>query len=201
MFKKKILSKYLGGENIIYIISHHWWIYIKLIVFYLFLLLIGFELWFVVSKYINSSAVRYIFGIYWIVLYLKFIISFFDLYLDSIVLTNQGLNIFLWDWLFKYSNEVVEWSSIEAVYDEQNGLLDILLDKWDIVIKRIDEEYKFEDVPSPSKLSNLIMDTKDKILWNQESEREDNNEEEIDKFEILVEALGEIIKEYYEKKK
>jgi hypothetical protein len=54
-----------------------------------------------------------------LILYLKFVVDFLDLYLDSIILTKQGINVFLWDGILKYSNEAMERTSIEAVYDEQ----------------------------------------------------------------------------------
>jgi hypothetical protein len=119
-----------------------------------------------------------------------------DLYLDSLVLTDQGISLFFWEGLFKYSNELLERQSIEAVYDEQDGLLDILLNKGDVKIKRAEEEYIFDEVPAPSKVSALIISVKDEIL----SQEQEEEEPELDKFELLVEALGEIIKEYYGKK-
>ena len=140
--------------------------------------------------------VRWLFGIYWLVLYLKFVIDFLDLYLDSIILTKQGVKVFFWDWLLKYSTEIIEWNSVDAVYDKQEGLLDMILNKWSINIKRIDGEYKFEDVYKPSFLSSFIMEIKDKILGN----NQEPEEQPIDKFELLVEVLWEIIKEYYNKK-
>jgi hypothetical protein len=75
----------------------------------------------------------------------------------------------------------------------------MLLNKGSIKIKRIDADYVFKDVYNPPLLSSLIIEIKERML----SEKQDSEEKEsqsIDKFELLVEALGEIIKEYYNKK-
>ena len=199
MFRKKILAKYLGEENIVYIIAHHWWVYVKLILFYTFFLLIWFVWYRYLSYVFDWRWLSYIFWIYWIVVYIKFVIDFMDIYLDSIVLTPQGVNIFLWEWIFKYSNEAIERNAIESVYDEQNWLLDMLLEKWNIIIKRIDEEYRFEDVPKPAMMSNIIIEMKERFTSADQGDNTQN--EEKDKFELLVEVLWEVIKEYLNNKK
>jgi len=198
-FKRQILKKYLGEDVIFHIISHHWWVYIRIILFYVVFLMLWFGLYYLVCDITCNLVIRYLFWLYWLILYLKFVVDFLDLYLDSIILTKQGINVFLWDGILKYSNEAMERTSIEAVYDEQEWLLDMLLNKGSIKIKRIDADYVFKDVYNPPLLSSLIMETKERML----SEKQDSEEKEsqsIDKFELLVEALGEIIKEYYNKK-
>lgn len=199
-FKKQILKRYLWDDDIFYIISHHWWVYVKLILVYLFFLILWFILYYVVCKWWCFKWFRYFFWLYGVLLYIKFIIDFLDLYLDSVVLTKQGVNIFYWDGLLKYSNELIERSSVEWVYDEQEGLLDVLLNKGMIKIKKLDEEYVFDDVYNPVLQTSKIIEIKEKIIKENEKKEEENNEEEIDKFDLLVEALGEIIRDYYKKK-
>ena len=198
MFKKKLLSRYIEDQRILHIISHHWRVYVKLIIKFVVLLLIGFGWYWYVGKYFDWKWISIGFGIYWLILYVTFIIAFMDLYLDSLVLTDQGISLFFWEGLFKYSNELLERASVEAVYDEQDGLLDIILNKWDVKIKRAEAEYVFDEIPKPSSVSALILSVKEEIL-NQD-EDSNNQEEEIDKFQLLVEALGEIIKEFYSKR-
>jgi hypothetical protein len=95
---------------------------------------------------------------------------------------------------------LIERSSVEWVYDEQEGLLDVLLNKGMIKIKKLDEEYVFDDVYNPVLQTSKIIEIKEKIIKENEKKEEENNEEKIDKFDLLVEALGEIIRDYYKKK-
>jgi len=171
--KKNYLKRYLWNVNIYYIISHHWWVYIKLIVWYSIILVILFSSYSVVKYFgLQNVYVNYIFWFIWVVVYVKFTIDFFDYYLDSLVITEYGVYIFLWDWILKYSKELIEWEGINAVYDNQNWFWDVILNKWDLKIKREVIVYTFEEVPNPRKVSVEIMKYKDKFTKEKEEKKE-----------------------------
>ena len=194
--RRNALQWYLKDEKIVYIIGHSWRKYIKIIFFTVLLLFLFFLIFYLTKKYISSDYIyilKWVLSIIWIIVYLKFIIDFLDIYLDSIVLTNRGVTMFRWDGLFSYTSENIGWDYIQTVYDEQKWFLDVILWKWDLNIKIHNWDYKFEEVPSPTKQANIISSTKDKMNL---SNKEEQDSEDMDKFDILVDTLGEVIEDY-----
>ncbi len=168
---------------------------------YLFLLFILTFLYLKLSFYIENKYFNYLFGVVGLVIYIKFVIDFLDIYLDSMVLLDTWVVIFYWEGLLKYHSEFIQWDTIDSVYDEQNWLFDIMFWKWSIKIKRYDQEYVFEDVSNPSYNASKIIEIKNKI-FSKDLEVENTNEyddsDEIDKEEIkyMAEAIAEIIYKY-----
>lgn len=122
-------------------------------------------------------------------------ISFLDIYLDWVILTNNWIVIFRWDWLLKYRTESIERESLESVSMNQNGILDIMFNKWDIKINRIDHSYIFNEVPNPSKQVKTILEKRDEMTsWEQE------DEDKVDKFDLLVDMLGDVLIDYSKRK-
>lgn len=193
-FKKNILKKYTHEDEILYIVWHDPWEYIKLMLKYLIIILITFTLYsFTTGFIIKWFVVNWIFWIVWLIIYYKFIIDFMDTYLDAIIVTPTWITIFRWDWLVNYSSENLNWHSIQSIYDDQNWLMDITLNKWDIKIKTHWDIYTFKNVSWPVIHKNKIISIQEKI-------REGITEEpELDKFDILVEALWEVIIDYMKK--
>lgn len=198
-FKSKLLKRYVWDEQIYYIIHHDAWIYLWLIIKYALILAILFVSykysWAYLWEKFTSIAV-YVNWVFWIVgflFYILFVIRFFDYYLDSIILTDTWVILFKWDWLLKHTSESVQRNSIESVFDEQSWIFDILFKKWDLKVKRQWENYIFRDVNNPTAQADKILRTRDKMLeWTME-------EEQLDKFDILVETLGEVILDYVKK--
>lgn len=200
-FKKNILKKYLDTD-IHYIIWHDWWKYTKIIIVYTWILVFLFLSYIWIAKISSVNILNYIniiFWVIWAIIYIRFILQFMDIYLDSVVITKIGIIIFKWEWLLRYTSETIDWPSVQAVEDAQSWLLDMMLNKWDIVIKRWVEEYRFNDISHPSKQKNDILMYKDKFETKPEPEKEP--EPELDKFDVLVETLGEVILDYVKKSK
>lgn len=198
--KKNVLKNYIGDEKMIYVISHHFRKYKNTILFYTILLLSLFLLYEWLTTFIHTNHHKYvnlIFMILWIIFYLKFVIDYLDIFLDSLVLTDRWITIFRWDWFFQRKSEYIWRNYIQTVYDEQKWIFDVILNKWDLNIKIHEWEYKFEEVTNPSQKSNIISQTKAKI----NSLEEDDNEEDIDKFDVLVETLSEVIRDYMKRSK
>lgn len=124
----------------------------------------------------------------------------FDEYLDSLVITDKGIIHFKRDGLWKQKAEMLSRVSIESVSHEQNSFWDSLIGKWDIKIKLEDVITRFDDVSDPAVVSNKILEYKDRILWRH-NYMENEVKHEPDKYNILIEALGEVVTEYVEKKK
>ncbi len=199
--KLLFLKHYLKDAKILYIISHDSFIYMWMLFKYLLFLVLLYGAYWLVYTYIFqwdelNTLMTWIFGISWIMVYFYFIIDFLDYYLDSIVLTETGLVIFNWDWLLKYKTQTLNREAIDAVDNEQSWIFDVAFNKWNLTIRRENEKYKFEDVHNPNKKIELIMETKNDLAKD-----ETTVEPELDKFDILVETLWEIIKEYWQNPK
>ncbi len=90
--------------------------------------------------------------------------------------------------------------SLETVTDEQNSLADTLFKKGDISIRLEEEEHLFRNVHQPSQQVSKILTWKERILGTRTSYENNPTDQVRDKYELLVEALGEVVSEYVEKK-
>lgn len=198
-FKQKVLAHYIWEEEIYHIISHDVWVYLPLVLKYSLILVWLYWLFWLVDSTFNIEYLWWIFGGVGLFVYWYFVISFLDIYLDSVVLTDWWVIIFNWDWFLKQNSESVQRESIESIFDESSSLPDLILNKWDIMIKRQWEIYRFDSTPDPRKQADVISKLKDKILaWKYPWEEEP--EEDLDKFDVLVETLWEVILDYVKKK-
>ena len=191
--KKKLFKKHFG--EIEALISHSPFVYTK-IIFFTALIGIGLiMLWLYVRQnwglfYIKPDIIKFVILAIAVLAYLNFLIKFFDLYLDTIVLTPEGLYIHRRGWLLQNSQSMISRDWLESVSYTQNGLIENLFKFGDISLIHINGEEKFNNVPNPRENSQKILLTKRKytssIPW----------EESQQKMEILIEALGEVVKEY-----
>ena len=203
MIRTNIIKKYLHDQEIYDIIGHDILIYRWIVLKYLVILAIIYLLYLVIHQYIYNQ--RYLdrwTAILGIVIYAKWLYDLADEYLDSLVITNRWLVLFRWNGLFHYTTDYFQWVSLDSVSEEQNSFWDSLFKKWDIKIRLEDEKYIFKDVSSPGNQVTKILHRKDKILWRfQYHENEVAEDDANNKYELLVEALGEVVSEYVEKKK
>jgi hypothetical protein len=94
----------------------------------------------------------------------------------------------------------MQWVSTETIMYEQQTFRDTLFKKWDIKITVEETAYSFKDANKPAeKVSNIIA-RKQKILWRHHYSENETVPEAKDKYELLVEALWEVVSEYVEKK-
>lgn len=200
-FKSNILKNYVDSDPIHAVIWHDSWKYFGLLLknsLYVFAL---FALYILMSNFLKPNLLMsLIFSLFWLFVYWKFIIDFMDIYLDAIILTDSWVIIFKWDWLFANKSELLHWESLVAVQDTQLWIMDIVLNKWNLSLKRSWWEYYFDNVSHPTKRASMILDMQKKILkerWDKQEEQE----EDLDKFDVLVETLWEVILDYVKKDK
>lgn len=197
--RKNILKNYLQWLKLYYIIWHDPFKYIIVIFKYLIFLWILFVSFYYIQVYIKNENylifISYIYWILWFILYIFFIVRFMDIYLDCIILTDSWITIFYWNWLFKYNAENLNWKSIDSVYDEQNWLLDIFLNKWMINIKKENEIFKFYDITNPSHKRWIILEYLKKFNYKPEQIKEKDPE----KFDVFVETIWDLIIDYMKK--
>lgn len=125
--------------------------------------------------------------------------DFADIYLDCIVMTDVWITLYLREWLLEYKTDHFDWDSIETISFNQKWFRDRLFMKWDITIT-LDHgiEYPFEDISNPKKQVDKILQLKNRFSVPVEQRQEDA-ELEWKKFDILVEALWEVVKDYIDK--
>ncbi len=193
LLRYKIISKNLWNQEILYMISHNWWVYMKIVIKYWIILVLFFVLYNLIIQYLHIPNIELFFWSFLLVLYIFFVVSFMDSYLDCIVLTKSWIIIYSREWFLRQNTENIQWDSAQSVYDEQVWIIDVVFNKWNIKIKRQDEVYTFDNVSKPSVQANKIIRTREQILseaW------EDVN---LDKFDVLVDTLWEVIIDYIRK--
>jgi len=95
--------------------------------------------------------------------------------------------------------DTIAFHSVESLYQEQHGIVDIFLDKGRLVIRRQWHENVFEHIPHAGRTIREINSVMDKYSsWGhgEESEVESNHWAGKDDFWLFVEAMWEIMREY-----
>ena len=194
--KKWIVSKYITDQTIKYILPHSVSEYItlhtKVMIFLCILIIVS--VW--VSQIIVSSEFLWIIAIVGTALYFKYVYDFLSVYLDSVVLTNKGINILVVDGFMKYRMTFFGRKSIETVDFSQNGLWDYLIDSGNLTLS-VDQGERFL-IPwlyQPKKQANRIQKMKYEYL-TQMQDSLPKDEVPIDKFEMLVDTLSSVITDY-----
>ena len=195
--KEKILQKVVDtDEEFIYIVSHHFIVYLPILVLAGIGVIILFFLYSFVSQFFPTVATLFCWTL-GLLLYFYFLLNFLDVYLDSIAVSPTSLVIYKWYGLFKNTTDVLDLSAVESVFAEQSWLLDVLFNNWDIYIRRAGYTNVFKNVLNPngvaSKINSIILSVKS---GEDNSEKEKFNENiNDDKIKVLAKAMIEVLKE------
>jgi len=113
-------------------------------------------------------------------------------------MTDSGVVLYLWEWLLEYRTETFDRDRIETISHNQEGIWDKIFLRWDIKI-RLEHgiEFPFEKITSPKKQALKILQLKDRFLLNKDYEEDSISDNK--KFDVLVEALWEVVKDYIDK--
>jgi len=200
MFRKEIIKKYVEVENIHHVIWHNGSILIREVLKTLLFLFLTYIVYLWISHYSNRNYRSWIFaGIGWY-FFIRFVINFLNLYLDSLILSDKGITLFMWEWIWEYKTDIFERDKIETISFNQNSIRDKIFGKWDISIKLEHwVDFPFDNVSRPQKQVWKIMRMKDYFLSQKRDQDLKDSSWEDAKFNILVEALWEVVQEYMEK--
>jgi len=111
------------------------------------------------------------------------------------------LTVFLRDGILEYKTEVIDRSKILVISHNQNSVRDKLCGKWDLLIQMWNDiDFSFSDISHPRKsASKLTLNKK-----NHDEAKKKKIEEDLQwdqrQFDILVDALWEVIRDYMETK-
>lgn len=192
-FDISFFSKYIPEwqEMISVIHTHPITIFLRLSVkIWLFVLL-------PVIFYYNSLSIQelvafYYVEVYLIVLFINIIYDIFDWYNDVWIVTDDWI-IWLERSFLKSNTNSLNYENIEWIWVEQDGILDKVLVKWDLVIHKIwDDSFVLKDAVHPLRAVNMLETVSEQA--SQLDEWED------DKFDIIMDALSWVVWNYLDKK-
>lgn len=197
MIRKAILKRNVNTSEIHHVIGHNGSVFFKIFLIYLWVLVALLLLFLVLDRYLTRPYLKWVFAWAWFIALIKFCLDFFDLYLDSIVLVDTGVILYLWEWLLEYKTERFDWDKIESIWFNQKWIWDKLFMKWDIMI-RLEHgvEFPFENVTNPKRQADKILQYKWRFSVPVQAPDPDVENK---KFDVLVEALGEVVKDYIDK--
>lgn len=204
MLRHYLLGKYIDLKDTEDILSHSPFIYLRGVLVYSVLLFFVYVIYAVSQlypQYQNVPYIKRIAGIIWLFIFFKRLLWFLNLYLDCILISKEALTIFLRDWLLEYKTEIIDRSKILVISHRQNSLRDKLCGKWDLVIQMWNDiNFSFNDVSHPKKSASKLTLNKKNYEEAQKKKIEQDLEWDQRQFDILVDALWEVIRDYMEKK-
>ncbi len=200
-----VIKQYVNHDDIEHIIGHDILVYIKTAIKHLAILFIFLLIYRLVRLYVDWEIATMIFGVLGLMTYAFFVMRVLNDYFDAMIITERGITILTWNGFLQYKTETVYWENIQSITYEQSGLMDAAWNTGDIIIRlEHDITYPFHHVPQPKKQAAIVAARKEKSygpsLIDTDRDDEDNGWRD-EKFDILVETLGEVIVEYMERKK
>ncbi|HRX64063.1 MAG TPA: hypothetical protein P5060_03105 [Candidatus Absconditabacterales bacterium] len=199
MIRKSIIKRNINASKIHHVIGHNGSVFFKLVFKYILILAILILIFLGLNNYVQWEYMSLTFAAVGLILFVKFCIDFLNIYLDALVLTESGIVLYLREGLLEYKTEIFDWERIETISHNQKGFWDKLFLRGDIMI-RLEHgiEFPFEDITYPKKQAAKISQLKDRFVLDQSDVLSDNDGNS-KKFDVLVEALGEVVKDYIDK--
>lgn len=197
MIRKHIINKKINTSEIHHVIGHNGSVFFKILFKYFCYLLVSLLLFLLLDRYVKRGYFDRCFAWIWFILFIKFALDFCDLYLDCLVLTDTWITLYLWEWLLEYKTDNFSRNSIETISFNQKWIWDKIFMKWDITI-RLEHwvDFPFENISNPKKEVDKIIQMKTRFMAPVQKAEEEKSEEENKKFDILVEALWEVVQDY-----
>ena len=204
MLRHYLLGRYLDLKDTEDILAHSPFIYLRGVLVYsvlLFLIYVAYAISQQYPQYQDVVYVKRIAGILWLFIFFKWLLGFLNLYLDCILISKDSLTVFLWDWILEYKTEVIDWSKILVISHRQNSIWDKLCGKWDLLIQMWNDiDFSFSDIAYPKKSASKLMLNKKNYEEAKKKKIEQDLEWDQRQFDILVDALWEVIRDYMDNK-
>ena len=202
MLRKYLLGRYVDLTDVEEILGHSPFIYLRGVLVYSLLLFVVF-VWYSIARtyYSQDIYIKRIAGILWLFLFCKWILWFLNLYLDCILISKDALTVFLRDGILEYKTEIIDRSKILVISHRQNSLWDKLCGKWDLLIQMWNDiDFSFNDVAHPKKSASKLILYKKNYDEYKKKKIEDDLAWDQRQFDILVDALWEVIRDYMDTK-
>lgn len=203
MLKQHIIKHYLSSDDIIHIMPQHHGKVLGLMFKYTTMALI---VWIIHSLVVSFMSFDQIAGRVAVsgllIIVILFNYYFMMLYLDSIVITPLGIIIMDQLWLLDFSQVRFDRESIQTISYHQHGIVDRLLNKWDITIGiEHGTDYLLPNIVNPTKRVERLNNYKHQSVVEQARQIamvQDDYQDSwpSDKFDLLVDKLSDIIVDY-----
>lgn len=198
-----LVSSYLPDFSIKKVIGHDTLLYREIMVKYFVLLMIISIIGRLVRQIprIDAQIIRRTTSVLIIVIYAKCLYHLIDEYLDTLVITSWGLVLFRRNSPFAKSMSVIQRVAIESVQHKHAWIRESVFRLWDISFHVEDTVYTFKRVNSPLQTVSQVLKRKQQLSWHPTYENQPlvpSWQEK--KYDLLLEALGEVMHEYIEKK-
>lgn len=186
-YEKYFFKRYLPeGSEIHHVIHRHIILILDRFFIFIFWLVLLPSFIYTQSYRVQELVPFFYFEMYLFMMFLKIIYDIFNWYNDVWIITQDNLYDVKWS-LFKSNIESVHYDNIEWVETEQNGFIDMVLGKWNLVIhKHGDDTLRIMDVSRPFESSNILS----------EFTHKEEAEPEKDRFELILHTLWGIVNEY-----
>ena len=204
MLREYLLWRYVDLKDVKDILGHSPFIYLRGVLIYSVLLFLVYVIYAISQQYPEYQGVPYVKRIAWIAwlfIFFKRLLWFLNLYLDCILISNDSLTVFLRDWILEYKTEIIDRWKISVISHHQNSLWDKIFWKWDLLIQMWNDiDFSFNDVAHPKKAASKLILNKKEFEEIKKKKIEQDLEWDQRQFDILVDALWEVIRDYMENK-
>ncbi len=204
MLRHYLLGRYVDLKDVEDILAHSPFIYLRGVLVYSVLLFVVYVAYAISQQYPQYHDIPYvkrIAGIVWLFIFFKWLLGFLNLYLDCILISKDALTVFLRDGILEYKTEIIDRSKILVVSHRQDSLWDKLCGKWDLLIQMWNDiDFSFSDISHPRKSASKLTLNKKKYEEAKKKKIEEDLEWDQRQFDILVDALWEVIRDYMETK-
>ena len=204
MFREYLLKRYVDLKDVEDIIGHSPITYLRGVIVYSVLLFVVYVAYAVTQQYPQYQNLPYIKWIAWILgllIFFKRIVWFLNLYLDCLLISKDSLTVFLWDWILEYKTEIIDRWKISVISHHQNSLWDKIFGKWDLLIQMWNDiDFSFHDVAHPKKSASKLILNKKQFEEIKKKKIEQDLQWDQRQFDILVDALWEVIRDYMDTK-
>jgi hypothetical protein len=207
MLRTILIKKYVNTSDIQWIIGHSPVVHLKEAIIMLSLLFLFYVAYAVIKNLLpdlySSIPTHYWdrgMGIIGIFLFIKRVLDFLNLYLDCLILSKDHAILFLREGRLEYKTEFFSRNKINTISSSQNGIRNKIWSVGDIVIKlEFDTEFPFADVTNPKKQVSKLITLKEQFMERQKQVIEKDLHEDDQRFNVLVEAMSEVVKDYLDK--
>lgn len=126
-------------------------------------------------------------------------IEFLNKHLDALIVSSQGIAIFDREEILRYKFQQFDRQAIDMISHKQSTLMDRIFGSGALYIT-INQGTSFTlyDIPRVKRVAQLLREYKHQY-HNGSGLPDHTPEDSNDKFEILVETLGEVIKDYMDR--
>ena len=204
MLRQYLLGRYVDLKDVEDILGHSPFIYLRGVLVYSVLLFVVYVAYAISQQYPQYQWVPYIkriAGLLWLFVFFKWLLGFLNLYLDCILISKDSLTVFLRDGILEYKTEIIDWWKISVISHNQNSIWDKLFGKGDLLIQMWNDiDFSFNDVAHPKKSASKLILNKKEYEEVKKKKIEQDLEWDQRQFDILVDALWEVIRDYMDNK-